>query len=260
MSGCQADKSANGQALFRSPPDGKVLAQDIKFSIAGKVVYIPLVAVTSSYKLPMSLAITCEARETFSTPNIPRICDDFPLDEVAKFSQLYSDPFPVVSLRIRLYGYGIMIDNHNFVGTSVCSHLTQEWARHICNEDYTDGPVKLLQAADSVGHFTLVHKNYLYTLGGNTIFNDLGADHISSYVHGPMAQISLNNPNPYALCTQEWCGVIMQLEGDLIAAWIIAINENQPDSLEKQARIIRAFVQFGMSKEEDFSALSNAVK
>lgn len=145
-------------ACERKPhvPPLNLLAQEAKFSIGGRQLQIPLVAITSFGRLTVAKACKAEG--------ILRACG-VSLLEASKHSTL---PVSVVSISIKLQDYSTYQDAYTdqYVDLSkICPMLSREWSKQICYgklKPYTDNGL-------AIRRFTLVENDAFNALDSHSI-------------------------------------------------------------------------------------------
>lgn len=214
-------------------------ASSAHFTIADVHIQVPLVAVTDYRRLNPP---------THSPDNRPK--SDYAEEKRAFVSEASDPSTPSVKreLRIAIDSYG----THGEVAASsgICPKLRRRWATAVCADSRS--PLQRALPRD----FYLADANFI----GQRAASKTRRDQLARMdVSSPVATYTCD-PAPqdhHYICTAA-----VLIEGQLVAWWPFFAtkgDESAPYKVEQQGQAIQALVRFGMSGEEDFPALLDAV-
>lgn len=237
-----------------SPPPQKeplisLLAQDVRFSIAGQVVRLPLAAV--SWAGHSNVLTKCEPDDrTYECP--------ISLEEISTKKSNKNEPIPITAVDITLQHLEDFYDlpnEHHIVIPELCGRLAQDWARNICQEGIADVVLGV-----RLERFSLVDTRRINNWKGSWIS---GAEESSGE---SVRKMNLVGSEPSISCGKDkngspltLCAAAMQVRKNLLAIWIVHINPTRQQDFLRQAKAIKAFMTFGISETENFSAMRAAL-
>jgi hypothetical protein len=233
-------------------------AQDMRFSIGDQVVHVPLVAVSATKYATVDL---CRG----SRDSNPEGC--YPsVDKLAKLGNSTPNPIPVKSVKISFVPYTEPFRKGYYAHREpmpTCKNLSQEWARSICLQDPTGGHD--LGFGVGISDITFLDMKKLETLsswlvntgeeanyeGGKILFfRNKNATHSCPYRRSDGVE--------YQAVVVGECYVAIQANRNILALWNQPFEQNQSKYLERQAKFVRAFVDFGIGETENLPALKAA--
>ncbi|ABB56067.1 hypothetical protein [Synechococcus elongatus] len=234
LAACQPDSR-----LSETPPVAE-LATVISVTVGPYHLRLPLVAITWAGRSKVSQP--CEEEKS------QRLCS-VPMETLVESAQK-ERAIAASSLEILLDDYStfknLKLDRW-FDIPQLCEQLTQRWARQQCT-----GP-SLFQ--DNLRRFTLIKQeslprvNSLGLIGGQ-----------KEPIRQVVQRMEFIGDDPTADCAddgQGLCTVAMQLEGNVLAIWVVAIAD--VNSIQRQAITIRAFLKYAAGKEENYKILEAAL-
>jgi hypothetical protein len=219
-------------------PPLKLLAQDVRFSIADQPVRLPLVAISKTGHV-------CSEKD--------KIPCSIPIEKI--YTQ---EPITVNVLQISLEDYSSFRDSRaeSYIGVpELCPMLSQEWARRICQSNGLGKHIDFL----GLRRFYLVKEDYMGSF--NTVWLDNGN-------LGEMGQkMSLDGKNPSSYCKPDkqgnppsLCAAAMRIANNLLAVWVVTRAGAEKLRIARDGQTIRSFMQFGLGETENFEALNAALQ
>ncbi|WP_338441143.1 hypothetical protein VZG28_09940 [Synechococcus elongatus IITB4] len=234
LAACQPDSR-----LSETPPVDE-LATVTSVTMGPYHLHLPLVAITCAGSSKVSSP--CEDKES------QRLCS-VPVETLVQ-SANQGTAIAASSLEILLDDYSTFKNtklDRWFDIPQLCGQLTQRWARQQCT-----GP-SLFQ--DNLQRFTLIEAESL------TRVNSLGLiGGQKEPIREVVQRMQLVGTDPTTDCAadgQGLCTVAMRLEGNVLAVWIVAIAD--VGSIQRQAIVIQAFLEYAAGKEENYEALKAAL-
>jgi hypothetical protein len=231
-----------------------LLVQDVRFSIGGRVVRLPLAAVSWSGDAMVHL---CKPEDS-SDVNVKRCLPS--LDELAQQSRIDSRPIIAEWLRVTMRPYNQPVnlryydDGKKFIN---CDELHQKWVQLVCRQDPTGGgddAMKWLYLQE----IQLVKIKDLEDPGFGFV-KDEGRHYGSQEILFFRARNQNSCPYQinYGAESQSigGCYAALKIDGDVVALWDRPFGDVPPDHLDKQAQFVRAFLDFGIGETENFPAL-----
>ncbi|WP_238154277.1 hypothetical protein [Synechococcus elongatus] len=234
LAACQPDSH-----LSETPPVAE-LATVTSVTVGSYSLHLPVVAITWAGSSKVSRP--CEEEES------QRLCS-VPVETLVESAQK-ERAIAASSLEILLDDYSTFQNtklDRWFDIPQLCGQLTQRWARQQCT-----GP-SLFQ--DNLRRFTLIKQeslprvNSLGLIGGQ-----------KEPIRQVVQRMEFIGNDPTADCAEDGqglCTVAMQLEGNVLAVWVVAIAD--VDSIKRQAIAIQAFLRYAAGKEENYEALTEAL-
>lgn len=227
-----------------SSVDTGLLSTDIHISVAQHALVLPFVALDdyAYQKLSFSLNRKGDSEQT--------------QEALSKFLHNSADPkkplaLDSLSVVVKTYGW----NDGDMRQKQVCSLLTREWARSVC-----DNPWAAIQQALPANRFQLVDLRRLHV--GNTRGTVNCRD--DSKPRRPLPQkpneaVMVCEAMVYGGDDDEFHSAVIRIDGDLGALWMVwrygQNGETAEEMAEREGKAIVAFVQYALGQSEDFSVL-----
>jgi hypothetical protein len=218
-------------------PPLALLAHDVYFSIAEKTIRLPLIAISRS-------GYVCSEKD--------RIPCHIPIEKINA-----KKPITVNALQISLENYNDFEDSRTegYIDISeLCPMLSQEWARLVCQKD-TARHINL----HGLQRFTLVKEDYISSYHNGWLDNGNTGEMVQ--------KMSLDDKMPSSYCKSDkygnppdLCAVAIKISHNLLAVWIVTRAGAVKSRIARDAKTIKAFMEYGFQEIENFAALDAALK
>ena len=226
----------------KTHPNFEHLAHDVRFSIANKVVKLPIVAVNTGVLCKSNGAnYSCFVNLEEKQPII--------VDELNIGFEGY-----------RRTGYKYTDGDDSYISfPQICPMLSQEWARQICQNELVRSSI--LDMLQNIQRFSLIKEDNreIFNLGFGGVYESVGTI--------LQKRMSFDNNVPSIYCPVDeqgnpshLCVAAIRITNNLLAVWTITDHKAlDKTAINQQAQIIKAFIQFGIGETENFAALNSAL-
>lgn len=229
------------QEMPSAPPPTHTLAKVAALSIAGENYHFPIVAI--SWGGSSKVTRRCGPHSTsLCTVSIEE------LESHSSSSKLY---LPVTGIGITLSNYENYRDKQSdgYVAIpELCELLTKDWAKQQCK-----GPSIF---RDNLRDFHLIEEESLDQLAIYIADSGKTAGSIAEAMH-------IQGKDPTYTCVpngQNLCVAALRISRKVIAVWVLANEDSEVISLQRQANAIRALIKYGAGESENLDLLIHSVE
>ncbi len=215
----------------------ELLAKDVRINIAELKIRLPVVAI-----LPETHKHVCSDKG-----KIPCY--------MSKEKIYAQEHFTMDAIAITLEKYSSFYDANVEQSIGVpqfCPMLTQEWARRVCTTNHLEESARL----QVIRHFYLVKEDFLDSFNNEFIESNgsLGEMVLRISLDGKIP--SHYCPPNVSLSPSNLCVAAMRIGNNVLAVWVVTRVDTENSRLNKDAKYIKAFIQYGIQETENFGALN----